>query len=82
MERLRVHINIINRCFLAAAGPCAPASEELAAAEGELDAVVAGNEEEEVTDPGRAVFLVAKPIKESDRKTTESRRHLSISTYS
>ena len=45
MERLRIQLNIIHMCFLSAPGPCAPASEVPAAAEGELDAVVVGIDE-------------------------------------
>ncbi len=48
---------------MAAASPCAAAAEALVAAEGEPDAVVAGDEEYEVPDPGRAVFCLLIPIR-------------------
>ena len=63
---------------LAAAGPCAPASEELAVAEGEFDAVVAGDEGEEVTDPERAAIwsrnLINTPIRKQ-RKVAAGLEH-------
>ncbi len=69
--------------FVAAAGPCAPASEAPPAEGWEPGATVAGDEEEEVADPGRDSDAIADPGKGNEsEKSAKDRGQYRTPTYS